>query len=318
MEISMAVPDYQSLMFPVLADLGDGRERPLRDVRDTVAAKLGLTAEELALLVPSGRQTLFANRANWAHIYLKEAGLLRTVRRGVYQITDAGRESLRSCGGEIDIAYLKQFPAFLEFMARSNASQGTNASAKNSNEGSAAIEQETLTPDEQAREGYRRARSGVAAELLERMQRVSPAFFEQLVVDLLVAMDYGGSHMDAAASVTGGSGDGGIDGVIKEDKLGLESIYVQAKRWKETSTVGRPDIQQFAGALQGKKARKGVFITTSSFTKEAKDYANAVQASIVLIDGPQLAELMLDHGVGVSVQETIKLFKIDEDYFIEE
>lgn len=149
------------------------------------------------------------------------------------------------------------------------------------------------------------------------MRRASPAFFEQLVVDLLVAMGYGGSH-DDAASVIGRSGDGGIDGIIKEDKLGLESIYIQAKRWKEGSTVGRPDIQQFAGALQGQKARKGVFITTSSFTRDARDYANAVQATIVLIDGQQLAEPMLDHGVGVSVQETFRLFKVDEDYFVEE
>ncbi len=314
----MAVPDYQSLMHPVLAELSDGRERLLRDVRDAVAANLRLTPEELAQVIPSGRQTLFANRANWAHIYLKEAGLLRTVRRGVYQITDEGRNALRSCGGAINISYLRRYPAFLEFMERSNASSTKQEGGGANEDSTSATKQETLTPDEQAREGYRRARSGIAAELLDRMRRVSPAFFETLVVDLLVAMGYGGSHDDAAASVVGRSGDEGIDGIIKEDKLGLENIYVQAKRWQADSSVGRPDIQQFAGALQGKKARKGVFITTSTFTREARSYADSVQAAIILIDGQQLAELMLDHGVGVSVQETFKLFKVDEDYFVEE
>ena len=313
----MSVPDYQSLMFPVLTELADGRERQLRDVRDAVAGSLQLTTDELAELLPSGRQTLFANRANWAHIYLKEAGLLRTVRRGIYQITERGRAALRDCGGALNIAYLRRFPEFLDFMARASASSVSAGDAAQSLTTPASVEREAQTPDEQAREGYRRARGGTAAELLDRVRRVSPAFFEKLVVDLLVAMGYGGSH-DDAASVIGHSGDEGIDGIIKEDRLGLENIYVQAKRWKEGSTVGRPDIQQFAGALQGQKARKGVFITTSSFTRDARDYAKAVQATIVLIDGLQLAEYMLECGVGVSVQETLKLFKVDEDYFVEE
>lgn len=311
----MPVPDYQSLMYPVLAELADGRERVLRDVRDAIAMSLHLTPDDLAQMLPSGRQTIFANRANWAHIYLKEAGLVHSPRRAVYQITDRGRQSLRDCGGSINIAYLRQFPEFLQFMGRSSSSDAGSEESKVNP--AAAVEQEVQTPDEQAREGYRRARSGVAAELLDRMRRVSPAFFEKLVVDLLVAMGYGGSH-DDAASVIGRSGDEGIDGIIKEDRLGLENIYVQAKRWKVGSTVGRPDIQQFAGALQGQKARKGVFITTSSFTRDAREYAKAVQATIVLIDGQQLAELMLDHEVGISVQETLKLFKVDEDYFVEE
>lgn len=313
----MSVPDYQSLMYPVLVELGDGRERVLRDVRDAVAARLNLTPDDLARMLPSGRQTLFANRANWAHIYLKEAGMLRTTRRAVYQITDRGLETLRDCGGSINIAYLRRFPEFLDFMARANASRNEEAAGSPATSSPAEIVREQQTPDEQAREGYRRARSAVAAELLDRMRGVAPAFFEKLVVDLLVAMGYGGSH-DDAASVIGRSGDEGIDGIIKEDRLGLENIYVQAKRWKEGSTVGRPDIQQFAGALQGQKARKGVYITTSSFTREAREYAKAVQATIVLVDGQHLAELMLDHGVGVSVQETIRLFKVDEDYFVEE
>lgn len=313
----MTVPDYQSLMYPVLAELGDGRERVLRDVREAIAARLSLTAEDLSQMLPSGRQTLFANRANWAHIYLKEAGLLRVPRRAVYQITDRGRQALQDCEGTINVAYLRRYPEFLAFIARSSSSGDSEASEKPASGSLPEVVREQQTPDEQAREGYRRARRGVAAELLDRMRGVSPAFFEKLVIDLLVAMGYGGSHDDAAA-VIGRTGDEGIDGIIKEDRLGLENIYVQAKRWKEGSTVGRPDIQQFAGALQGQKARKGVYITTSSFTRDARDYARAVQATIVLIDGQQLAELMLDHGVGVSVQETIRLFKVDEDYFIEE
>lgn len=313
----MAVPDYQSLMYPVLEELGDGRERQLRDVRERVAEKLGLTPDELGELIPSGRQSMFANRANWAHVYLKQAGLLRTVRRGVYQITDRGKQTLRGRPGQITNAYLRQFPEFLEFMERSVESTGDTGPQEARRERVVEVERQTQTPDEQVREGYRRARSGIAAELLDRMRRASPAFFEQLVVDLLVAMGYGGTQEDAAR-VIGRSGDGGIDGIIKEDRLGLESIYIQAKRWQEGSSVGRPDIQQFAGALQGQRARKGVFLTTSSFTRDAREYANAVQASIILIDGPQLAELMLDHGVGVSVQETFRLFRVDEDYFVEE
>ena len=313
----MAVPDYQSLMYPALAVLSDGRERALRDSRNLISSRLALSASDLAELIPSGRQTLFANRANWAHVYLKQAGLLRTVRRGVYQITDRGKEALRESSGSINNAYLRRFPEFLEFLERSFGTGATSKTSEPTAEAPGNGGLDAQTPDEQVREGYRRARAGIAAELLDRVRRASPAFFEQLVVDLLVAMGYGGSHADAA-SVIGRSGDGGIDGIIKEDKLGLESIYVQAKRWKEGSTVGRPDIQQFAGALQGQKARKGVFITTSSFTRDAAEYAIAVQATIVLIEGLQVAQLMLDHGVGVSVQETFKLFKVDEDYFVEE
>jgi restriction system protein len=313
----VAVPDYQSLMHPVLEALSDGRERPIKDVRARVAAQIGLTADDLAEMVSSGRETLFTNRANWAHTFLRQAGLLQTTRRGVYQITDRGREALRSSRGPVKNDYLKQFPEFLEFMERSFGQTPRREGARPVEESTTEVELKEQTPDEQMREGYLRARGGVAADLLDRMRTVSPAFFEKLVVDLLVAMNYGGSHADAA-SVLGRSGDGGIDGIIKEDKLGLESIYLQAKRWKEGSNVGRPDIQQFAGALQGQKARKGVFITTSSFSREAHDYAKAVQATIVLIDGQRLAELMLDHGVGVSVQETFRLFKIDEDYFVEE
>lgn len=315
----MAVPDYESLMYPVLRELSDGRERQVGDVRRAVATELKLTAEDLAELLPSGKTGKFANRVSWAHGYLKEAGLLRSVRWGIYQITDRGRAALTDCGGRLDNEFLTRFSEFNEFRTRSSKPSPT---AAGSLAPQSKIQQPTtttandLTPDELVREGYQRARARVATDLLDRVKQASPIFFEELVVELLVAMGYGGTYADAA-SVVGRSGDGGIDGIIKEDRLGLESIYIQAKRWN-SSSVGRPDIQQFAGALQGQKARKGVFITTSTFTREARDYAELVQATIVLIDGQQLAELMLDYGVGVSVQDTIKLFKVDEDYFVED
>jgi len=304
-------------MHPVLEELKNGREWPLRELRDRVAAGLKLSSEDLAELIPSGRQGLFANRANWACVYLKQAGLVRTVRRGIYQITERGQQALRDNPASISNEYLRQFPEFLDFLQRAFGGKTVQDEPGSHRSNAGKVEAEDQTPDEQVRSGYQRARAGVATELLDRMRRASPAFFEQLVVDLLVAMGYGGTH-DDAASVIGRSGDEGIDGIIKEDRLGLESIYIQAKRWKEGSTVGRPDIQQFAGALQGQRARKGVFITTSSFTRDAKAYADSVQATIILIDGQQLADLMLDHGVGVSVQATFKLLKIDEDYFLEE
>lgn len=313
----MPVPDYQSLMRPVLEALADGKERHLKEVRARVAAHLDLSPEDLAQMIPSGHQPLFANRMGWAATFLRQAGLLQTLRRGVYQVTTRGQEALRGKQGPIRNEYLKQFPEFLDYLERSFGQSSKRQNARPEVGHSSGVDIEAQTPDEQAREGYLRARGGVASELLDRMRNASPTFFEQLVVDLLVEMGYGGSR-DDAASVIGRSGDGGIDGIIKEDKLGLDSIYIQAKRWKEGATVGRPDIQQFAGALQGQKARKGVFITTSSFTRDAREYANAVQATIILIDGKQLADLMLDHCVGVSVQETLKLFKVDEDYFIEE
>lgn len=317
----MAIPDYESMMFPVLEVLADGREWPVAESRVLVAKNLNLSQADLAELLPSGKQGRFANRLSWAQGYLKEAGLLRSVRRGVYQITDRGRLALKEANGRIDNSYLSRYLEFLEFRSRSNRPEAAPVSNMVSDVPEkyqpTTVLPADLTPDEMMREGYISARRRVAGELLERVMRASPAFFEELVIDVLVAMGYGGSYADAA-SVVGQSGDGGIDGIIKEDRLGLESIYIQAKRWKEGLVVGRPDIQQFAGALQGQRARKGVFITTSKFSKEALEYAKAVQVTIVLIDGRQLAELMLDHEVGVSAKETLKLFRLDEDYFVEE
>lgn len=311
----MAVPDFQTLMKPVLDELADGQERASRDMRSRVASKMGLSDTDLSEMLPSGKQTRFANRVAWALVYLREAGLLQSARRGHYQITDRGRSVLASGVAHIDVEFLEQYPEYLEFKTRGGDSNSAVAEGSTAVGSGASAMQVSLTPDEQIRDGYRRHRAGLAAQLLERVKQAPPAFFESLVVELLVAMGYGGSEADAA-KVVGRSGDGGIDGIIKEDKLGFDSIYVQAKRWE--GTVSRPTIQQFAGALQGQRARKGVVITTSSFTREAVDYAATLQTTIVLIDGAQLAQLMIDHGVGVTEFEVVRLKRIDEDYFVEE
>ena len=307
----MSVPDFQTLMLPVLKQLSSGGEQPPATVREAVARAFDLTPEDLAELLPSGRQTTFANRVAWALGYLKQAGLVESPRRGAYRITERGRAALAEHVDRIDIQYLMRFPEFVAFRTPSSTTEPDLESAV----GSPKPEGTSLTPDEEMRLGYARLRQSLAAQVLERVRQVTPKFFEELVIDLLVAMGYGGSREDTAA-VVGRSGDEGIDGIIKEDRLGLDAIYVQAKRWKES--VGRPEIQRFAGALQGQRARKGVFITTSTFSPDAKTYATNLQSTIVLIDGKELAELMIDHGVGVSEAATFKVLRLDEDYFAED
>lgn len=306
----MAIPDFQTLMLPVLRQLAAGGEQAPSSVRAAVAPLFKLSEEELAALLPSGRQAIFSNRVAWALGYLKQAGLAESPRRGLYRITEHGTATLREPIERIDIQYLMRFPEFVAFRTASNDdAEQTPPLAK------VAAESTPLTPDEQIRQGYTRLQASLATQLLERVRQASPKFFEELVVELLVAMGYGGSHEDASA-VVGQSGDGGIDGIIKEDRLGLDTIYIQAKRWKDN--VGRPEIQRFAGALQGQRARKGVFLTTSAFTTDARSYAGNLQTTIVLIDGAQLAQLMLEFGIGVSQAGLVKLWKLDEDYFVEE
>jgi restriction system protein len=303
----MPVPDFQTLMLPVLREIARSETKPLKDLRDSLAVEFGLTTDDLAQLLPSGRQTTFANRVGWATSYLKQAGLIEFPSRAVYRITDRGRAALNEAPARIDIDYLRRFPEFVEFRFPSETAPPPPSSPTGGGTLTA-----PLTPDELMREGYQSLRRNLAVELLSRIRSMPPRNFEELVIDLLVRMGYGGSREDAA-SVVGGTGDGGIDGIIKEDRLGLDTIYVQAKRW--TDTVGRPELQRFAGALQGQRARKGVFLTSSQFSAEARQYALNLQSPIVLIDGPQLAELMLDHGVGVSEAASLKILKLDEDYF---
>jgi restriction system protein len=305
----MAVPDFQSLTLPVLRQFADGSEHATKDVRALVAAALGLTPEDLLEILPSGTQTRFANRVAWAHVYMKRAGLLSSPRRGIYQITERGKTVLSSPPRKIDIEFLNQYPEMAGFRSPVEIQHPV----AHSESISPSSDSRSLTPDEQVHVGAARIKENLVAQILERIRRGSPAAFEKLVVDVLVAMGYGGSHEDAA-EVVGKSGDGGIDGVIKEDRLGFESIYVQAKRWE--GSVGRPVIQQFVGALHERKARKGVVITASTFTREAVQ--SAKDQHIKLIDGVQLAEYMIEFGVGVSDVETIKLQRLDEDYFSED
>lgn len=305
----MAIPGFQDITQPILSLLSDGQEWSPSVIRGAMATHFNLTAEELAELLPSGQQTTFVNRVAWALSYLKQFQLLESPRRGSYRIAERGRVVLAEGTARIDLAFLSRYPEYPGFRSPGHTQSEEPSVASHS------APEAQLTPDEQMRLGYSRLREALAAQLLERIGQGSPRFFEELVVDLLVKMGYGGSHEDAA-SVVGRGGDEGIDGIIKEDKLGLETIYVQAKRW--AGTVGRPDVQRFAGALQGQRANKGVFITTSSYTAEAKAYVRTLQVTIVLIDGAYLAELMLDHGVGVSEVGVLRLWRMDEDYFVEE
>lgn len=303
----MAIPDYQTVMLPLLRFLRDEKEHNIGEVVDSLAAEFNLSAEERQQLLGSGQQTVIRNRAGWARTYLKKAGLIASTRRGFFRITERGKSALASKPERIDIKYLEQFPEFVAFRELRHE-QVDEAPAPVGSPSDA-------TPEEALDAAYQRIRLDLEAELLDQVMTASPAFFERLVVELLVRMGYGGTLRDAGQAV-GRSGDGGIDGIIKEDRLGLDVIYIQAKRWD--STVGRPEIQKFAGALQGHRARKGVFITTSSFSADALEFVSRIDSKIVLIDGLALAKHMIDQSVGVSTSRSYEVKKIDSDYFSEE
>lgn len=302
----MPIPDYQTLMLPLLRLAGDGHQHRFRDAVEKIAAEFGVTDEERSELIPSGTSPVFDNRVGWARTYLKQAGLLDNPGRGILQITERGRRLLAEKPVRIDIKLLNRYEEFRDFRSRKhNDGEGGG--------GSRSSDQETEeTPEEALADAYGKLRKGLEGEILAQVKAASPSFFERLVIDLLVAMGYGGSRQDAGRAV-GRSGDGGIDGIIKEDRLGLDVIYVQAKRWE--AVVGRPEIQKFVGALQGQRANKGVFLTTSSFSHEAEEYAKGISSKIILIDGDQLAGLMVDHDVGVTAIGIYRLKKIDSDYF---
>lgn len=304
------IPDYQTLMLPLLNLVSDGGEHKYRDLIENLAVEFNLTDEERREMLASGNQAIFDNRVGWAKTYLKKAGLLESPKRATFVITLLGRQTLAKNPSFIDAKFLRQFPTFLEFQ---NSSRNSNE-AEESTSTNEITEQ---TPEENLDKAYQRIRKSLAAELLNRVVDLSPAFFERLVVELLVKMGYGGSIKDAGKAI-GRSGDEGIDGTIKEDKLGLDIIYIQAKRWKPGNVVGRPELQKFVGALAGQGAKKGIFITTSHFTKEALDYAPRNETKIVLINGEELAELMIDYNLGCTTQQTFSLKKIDSDYFDEE
>jgi restriction system protein len=303
---TMAIPTYDQLMLPLLQFLADGSVRSLDQAVEYVSTLFTLTSDERIQRIPSGGQTYIKNRTGWARTHLKKAGLVGSPKHGYMAITERGREALAKNPPRIDPRFLKQYPEYLEFVSRpENDTTSPETQAAEPNE---------RTPDEIIEASYQNIRSQLADELLDTIKSCSPGFFERLVIDLLVAMGYGGSAADAARA-TRLSNDEGIDGVIKEDKLGLDTIYVQAKRWQ--NPVHRPDVQAFAGALQGKRSRKGIFITTSSFSDGAVEFAATIESRIILIDGGQLARLMIDHGVGVATQKRYEIKKIDSDYFTE-
>lgn len=307
----MAVPDYQSVMLPLLQFAEERKaEVSTDDAVEALATRIGLNDDDLKEMLPSGVQRTFVNRVGWAATYMKKAGLLETTRRGYYQITPRGLELLKKNPKTINVKLLKQYPEFIEFQKL----KGTRSGEK-TNFSKDSLDIESATPSEALEDAYKNLRDELADELLARLKKLSPSFFERIVVDLLVKMGYGGSRADAGKAI-GRSGDEGIDGIIKEDKLGLDFVYVQAKRWDNTP-VGRPDVMQFAGALQAQKATKGIFITTSRFTDDARSYVSKIGSKIVLIDGDQLSNLMIEHNVGVSMVSQYPVKRIDTDYFDE-
>lgn len=306
----MGVPTYDQLMLPLLRLAGASAASDLPTAEKLLAEEFHLGVDDRALMLPSGQQTALRNRTGWASFYLMKAGLLAKPRRGYFEITARGRDVLKTPPTSIDKAYLANFPEFIEFLA--GTTSGFDARVVTS--ASASQEIQRATPDEALQDAYQQLRTELASQVIERLLAASPEFFEQVVVELLVAMGYGGSRRDAGERI-GRSGDGGIDGIIKEDRLGLDAIYVQAKRWQ--GQVGRPEIQKFVGALHGQRARKGVFMTTSSFSAEARDYVSNIDVKVVLLDGIRIANLMVDFGVGVTPVATYVVKRLDSDYFDE-
>lgn len=303
----MPIPTYEEIMLPLLKQIQDGKEHHFAEVVEALAVNFNLTDEEKEKLIPSGQQTVLANRVGWARTHLKMAGLVEYVMTRVFKITPRGLDVLSRNPAHIDNNTLRQFGEFVNwFDVKREKANYTLQENK--------IETDK-TPDEILETAFQTIKNNLAVEILQTIKSCSPAFFERLVVDLLVKMGYGGTLQDAGRAI-GRSGDGGIDGIIKEDRLGLDVIYLQAKRWE--GNVSRPEVQKFAGALQGQRARKGVFITTSDFTKEAKDFAAMIDSKIILISGDELAQLMIDYNVGVSNAAVYEIKRIDSDYFTEE
>ena len=302
----MSIPDYQSIMLPLLQYSSDGDEHSLREAIESLGREFQLSDSEKKELLPSGQQAIFDNRVGWARTYLKKALLLESTRRGYFQITERGENALKKKPSKIDVKFLRQFKEFLEFQSIKSNNKEIGIEEEVSNR----------TPEESIEAEYTKLRENLISELLGKIKNLSPEFFERLVVDLLVRMGYGGSRKDAGKAV-GKSGDDGIDGIIKEDKLGLDAVYIQAKKW-DNAVVGRPEIQKFVGALQGQRARKGVFITTSTFSSGAYEYVSKIDNKVVLIDGAELAALMIDNNIGVTSISKYELKKLDDDYFTDE
>lgn len=303
----MTIPDYQTIMLPLLRFAADRKEHSTREAIEHLASEFSLSEEQRREMLPSGAAKLFDNRVGWASTYLRRAGLIESKGRGVFHITARGKDVLVANPAEIDIKFLDQYPEFLEFK-QARRDRAIKVEKKITLPGE-------VNPEEALESAFLELREDLASDLIQNVKKCAPDFFERIVVEVLLRMGYGGSRKEAGEAI-GRTGDEGIDGIIKEDRLGLDIIYIQAKRWE--NTVGRPEIQKFAGALQGQRARKGIFITTSDFTKDALQYVKNIDTKIILIDGRQLAQLMIEHDVGVSPVVSYEIKKIDSDYFIED
>ena len=307
----MPIPDYQQIMLPLLKFAGDKQEHSLRETITHLTYIFNLTEEEIQELLPSGKQSRFVNRIGWSRTHLKKAGLIQYSRRGYFKITDRGLKVLTNNPNNLNANFLKQYDEYLEFCQLKN-----NGKTDNKIENNIASNNQYLeTPEEALENAHQQLQETLAIEILENIKQCSPNFFESLVVDLLVSMGYGGSRKEAGQALRR-SRDEGIDGIIKEDRLGLDIIYLQAKRWE--NVVGRPEIQKFAGALQGQRARKGIFITTSDFTKDAVEYVSKIETKIILLNGNRLTELMIEHNVAVTPIARYEVKRIDSDYFVED
>jgi restriction system protein len=303
----VAIPDFQTLMRPLLEFAADGKLHSMGEAREALGTRFELTVEELKTPLPSGRQTVFVNRVAWAKVYLDHAGLLETPQRGRFKISEKGRKAIKDAPERITINYLQRFPEFVEFRSTAKKQKEVPQAALGDEEGQ--------TPEEMLESAQLRLHTDLSAEVLNRAKKCSPQFFEKLVVDVLLKMGYGG-WSEESSEITGAPGDEGIDGLINEDRLGLDTIYLQAKRWE--GNVGRSEIQRFVGALQGKRAKKGVFLTTSAFSADARDYVKHIEPKIILIDGKQLASYMIEFNVGVDSVASYEVKRVQPDYFEEE
>lgn len=302
------IPDYQSLMRPVLECAKNG-PRKVSEVIEEISDKLGLTEEERRQMLPSGKQTVITNRVHWARTYLKQAGLVSNPKRGWYELTDRGREVTEEPSAQVNTKYLERFQEFQEFKSRTKETDNDNATEPSEMD-------EGTTPDENLQAAHKRLNAALAASLLDSVRKASPAFFERLIVELLLAMGYGGSSDDAGRAL-GQTGDNGVDGVIDQDPLGVDQIYLQAKRYAAGNTVGGSEIRDFFGALSLRKATKGIFVTTSSFSPAATQTADNLGSRIVLIDGAQLAKLMIQYDIGCRDKDVLHIKELDEAFFEE-
>ena len=308
------IPTYEECMLPTLQALADGKPHSAKEVRQYIINHFSLTEEEQQMMMPNKRVRRLNSKSGWAITYMKVAGLIQAIQRGVYTITPAGKKLLASNLEAVNTKMLlERYPIFRSWYNRSIGKDDTNEVIQNN-----PSENVEITPEEQIEGAYQQMRSALVEDLLEQIAQQTPEFFERLVIRLLVAMGYGGSEEEISDMVVGKTGDEGIDGIIKEDKLGLDSIYVQAKRWDKHQSIGRPEIQKFVGALSGQGAAKGIFITTAQFSEQARQFRPHNNIKVALIDGNLLCQHMVDYNIGVSVQNVYEIKRIDSDFFSEE